>query len=664
MAEEAVILQPRRSVLKQSRGPVTGCCWSQNSRKFACVSYSSKRIDPTTADPLIEIFDARNILNSRRVIATCVGHKGLVSQIKFAPDSSLLASTGRDDFTAKIWDADTGVKIRTLKRHNVAVNACDWDADGSQIVTASDDKTCRIWSSAGKTVRILIGHIEPVVGVSWSPDGSRVLTCSDDTLLKLYDPATGEKLRTFRGHSGRVPSCDWSPDSQCVVSAGADGRLIIWNPKNAEQLQTLVDSSFPSLAHVKWSPSGRFIATSSMSGSICIWDILTNAVAFKLVGHSAKVNALAWSPDGTMLMSAGEDGNLFLWSLNQFMETRNLEEESTKGKVISNKRPAKSGSKKVLLEDEEEESENVPESLGVEAKEPFGSGSTIMTGSIADPTKKPNVEPISILKPDFHEVDKIVSEEEEIIRVTTNSSSNSNIHSSGSVKVKKSVIVVADEKEEPNQSLQGQRLRMDSVFKLEETPNRNARALTAQDLEEELQILNTEQKANTNHLQNLVEQSESLASDLATNEEELKITQRKLNAFEDAIKSLIFALARVLLGLFCAQFVHDLLFNLFGFVTTYPVLIAGVYYGTQRIGDGRLRKPVFDVMVALLTNKPLAVLISFVIFFALPMFEGGYFFHRLCTDVLVFGVVLLEVKDSSKLISLVFDLLQSKEKRS
>ena len=49
--------------------------------------------------------------------------------------------------------------------------------DGTRVVTASGDKTARVWdAAAGKTLPPALEHQAEVVSVAFSPDGTRVAT--------------------------------------------------------------------------------------------------------------------------------------------------------------------------------------------------------------------------------------------------------------------------------------------------------------------------------------------------------------------------------------------------------------------------------------------------------------------------------------------------------
>jgi dipeptidyl aminopeptidase/acylaminoacyl peptidase len=76
------------------------------------------------------------------------GHEGQIYSATFSPDARRIV-TASEDKTARIWDVTTGQSIsEPLKGHDGGVTSAAFSPDGRRIVTASEDKTARVWDAA------------------------------------------------------------------------------------------------------------------------------------------------------------------------------------------------------------------------------------------------------------------------------------------------------------------------------------------------------------------------------------------------------------------------------------------------------------------------------------------------------------------------------------
>ncbi|HZF11033.1 MAG TPA: CHAT domain-containing protein, partial [Thermoanaerobaculia bacterium] len=133
--------------------------------------------------------------------ATLTGHTDAVVAASFSPDGTRVV-TASDDKTARIWNAATGQLIATLTGHTVKVTTASFSSDGTRVVTASWDKTSRVWNaSTGQLIATLTGHTDEVWAASFSPDGTRVVTVSWDKTARIWNDSTGQPIATLTGHT-------------------------------------------------------------------------------------------------------------------------------------------------------------------------------------------------------------------------------------------------------------------------------------------------------------------------------------------------------------------------------------------------------------------------------------------------------------------------------
>ena len=98
-----------------------------------------------------------------------------------------------------------GPLLRTLEGHTGGVNAVALTADGKRAVSASWDKTLKVWDlESGRELRTLEGHTDGVNAVALTADGKRAVSASWDKTLKVWDLESGRELRTLEGHTNGV----------------------------------------------------------------------------------------------------------------------------------------------------------------------------------------------------------------------------------------------------------------------------------------------------------------------------------------------------------------------------------------------------------------------------------------------------------------------------
>ena len=84
--------------------------------------------------------------------------EGVVSA-SFSPDGKRVV-TASEDKTARVWDADTGKPMGEPMTHGEGGFSAGFSPDGKHVVTASLDKTARVWDAGTGTVSRAVSLLE------------------------------------------------------------------------------------------------------------------------------------------------------------------------------------------------------------------------------------------------------------------------------------------------------------------------------------------------------------------------------------------------------------------------------------------------------------------------------------------------------------------------
>jgi len=247
------------------------------------------------------------------LLCMLVGHSGGgVNGVAVTPDGKRAVSASSDK-TLKVWDVDTGRALRTLEGHSGVVHGVALTPDGMRAVSASYDNTLKVWDlETGCAPRTLEGHTEFVNAVAVTPDGKWAVSASDDNTLKLWDLETCGALQTLRGHANRVCCVVVTPDGKRAVSASSDYTLKVWELDTGRALQTLEGHS-DVVCGVAVTADGKRAVSASWDNTLRVWDLDTGREPPMLEGHGADVHGVAVTPDGKRVISASEDHTLKTW---------------------------------------------------------------------------------------------------------------------------------------------------------------------------------------------------------------------------------------------------------------------------------------------------------------------------------------------------------------
>jgi WD40 repeat protein/TPR repeat protein len=229
----------------------------------------------------------------------------------YSPDGTRIVTASADK-SARIWDASA--RVVRLTGHGGYVFSAAYSPDGIRIVTASTDKTARVWDArTGAQLSVLdTGHGNVLYTAAYSPDGSRIVTAETDKTARIWDAHSGKQLAALTGHGDSVYSAAYSPDGGRIVTASADKTARIWDARTYVQFAALSGHS-GYVYSALYAPDGGRIVTASADKTARIWDARTGVQLAVLSGHGESVISAAYSPDGTHIVTASGDKTARIW---------------------------------------------------------------------------------------------------------------------------------------------------------------------------------------------------------------------------------------------------------------------------------------------------------------------------------------------------------------
>lgn len=186
-----------------------------------------------------------------------------------------------------------------------------------------------------------------IYSLSVHPDGSRLATGGLDTKIRVWatapvleeraaeDAAEPRLLSTLARHTGAVLAVRWSHSGRYLASGSDDTVALIWDLDTSGIGSGLVfGSAETNLEHwrphrrlpghesdvtdVAWSENDAYLATSGLDSLVIVWSGSTFDRLRTIRGHQGFVKGLAFDPVDQFLASSSDDRTVKIWRISDW----------------------------------------------------------------------------------------------------------------------------------------------------------------------------------------------------------------------------------------------------------------------------------------------------------------------------------------------------------
>jgi WD40 repeat protein len=291
----------------------------------------------------------------------------------WSPDSTTLASIGREDNTLRFWNPSVAKPPHTIDLpRSIATNPIAWSPDGRYVGTirVADQKyflcACDVakgtvlqaialpsgqhslaWSRSGKLVATGSYNGPPAVkvwdliarredweaparwggrGLAFSPDGVSLALGTEFGDVCLYEAESGRETWSVPGEGGWFGGSltALSPNGRQLATEhyGPKSAVRLWDTDSCRILRDLSTDYVPLGA--SWSADGALLATGVAFDGVWLWRTDGGTLVRKLGAPPSGYDRPAWSPNGVLLATVNNERAVQVWEVGSGKLRRTL----------------------------------------------------------------------------------------------------------------------------------------------------------------------------------------------------------------------------------------------------------------------------------------------------------------------------------------------------
>ncbi|XP_028173381.1 target of rapamycin complex subunit lst8 [Ostrinia nubilalis] len=249
--------------------------------------------------------------------------------------SQVALVTGGYDHTIKLWQAHSGVCLRTMQHPDSQVNALEITPIG-QMVAACGYQHIRMYDLASANPDPIMnfeGVTKNVTRVGFHEDGKWMYTGGEDCTARIWDTRTGRQLQCQRIFQVPAPvnAVVLHPDQTQIMVGDQSGIIHMWDLRTDKNDQ-LIPEAEASIQDIAIDPEGKMMAAVNNKGNCYVWSLggapPRPVPRRHIQAHSKYALRCKFSHDSTMLVTTSGDCSARLWRTSDWSLLRELRHDT------------------------------------------------------------------------------------------------------------------------------------------------------------------------------------------------------------------------------------------------------------------------------------------------------------------------------------------------
>lgn len=263
-----------------------------------------------------------SVTNPKKLLRDYNGHQRPVKHTEFSPDGDNIISCSYDK-TVKVWDTETG---KVLRRTTVQTNpnmCCFVPNNPNEYMVALDGKRVEHYDlRTGDSVQTYEHHESSVTWIEFLNDGKQFITASDDRSLKIWDMKINMPIKYIQDPKQQaIPVVKKHPNGKWFAGQSMDNQVLVYSTDSGQKFKKNNNKVFTGhkcaayAIKMGFTPDGKTLFSGDCTGYCYFWDWQTTQVVSRIKVSNEVISNVDVHPlENSLYSMAGYDGNIYLYS--------------------------------------------------------------------------------------------------------------------------------------------------------------------------------------------------------------------------------------------------------------------------------------------------------------------------------------------------------------